>query len=356
MLGTRKKFYLYILLIFAQLFILEAALEFRHYRLGYTTPLFGTKIIADVNVGTNGDDLTFSQIKYGPTESFPFKSYIVPPSPKTEGYRFWIASASHAEGGRIPAEKVFPNRICEFTQLRSCDVINGSALGMTIGQNEAQLKKLSSTYQPDFVLLYQMSLIISGQQRSLTNGDTSDKVNVDTSNHGLVDISSLRELFQSFSLYVHLSDYVGGNIKLSGQLKNQMPDSMENDFRNQILEFITTCRELNLKPILITFAASHNRENLAQMPASERTNFVKYYAYLSADGWINTIERYNNVLREISKESKVPLIDLSQSVNGASELFIDFVHFNEAGHEKVAKIIAQELDSIVTNQEKYSGI
>lgn len=343
----KKIFIVNITSILLTIFILEATLELRHYYLGYNTLLFGTKQSTVVTSELKTNKTNINQIVYGPKNGFPFKSKIIKPE-KGSALRIWIASASHAEGGRIPAPEVFPNLICEHTNFsNNCETINGSSPGMRIKANLTQLNTYAPIYKPDYAVLYQMSTIISSQQRAiLGTDDTNIETNLKSSN-SIFDVTYISKKLQETSLYIHLSDYIGGNIKLQGPLKSGLPKSLAIEFDSQILDFISTCKNLSIQPILATFAASHTSENLHQMHFSKVTNFVKYNTYLSPDGWVNTINNYNNRLREIAKRGNIPLIDTEKLLNGKHEYFIDFFHFNSQGHLKVGEFMGKELTKII---------
>lgn len=344
MTNTHKIFYLYLSTTLAIIFVVETALEYRHFNLGYTTPIFGRKTRNNTissPKSKNNNTITYTQEKKFP---FDIKEKFIK---KNKAVHVWIASASHAVGGRIHSKNVFPNLLCDSMQLKgSCKVINGSKEGMTVPQNVALLEKYSSYFKPDYALLYQMSMIMAGQQRRLIQGDK----NLPIKNKSILDLTKVTKLFQSLSLYGHLTDYIGGNIKLSGQLKNSLPRDLEEDFRQQILSFIDACNKNEVKPVLVSFAASHNIKNIHQMNFTERTNFVKYNTYLSPVGWINVISLYNNILRSIATKNNVDLIDIEKTINGRLNYFVDFVHFNKAGHRKVANILANELKIIISHK------
>jgi hypothetical protein len=153
------------------------------------------------------------------------------------------------------------------------------------------------------------------------------------------------------ALYGHLSDFIGGFIKLSGQQKDSLPSEMNDDFKQQVLGFISYCRTVNIEPVIMTFAASHSSTNMHEMPFSKQLNFVKYNNYLSPQGWINMVSLYNGLLRKIAVDENIPLIDLEKILNGKTDKFIDFVHFNEAGHHVVANYIATEMTRIKLKKE-----
>lgn len=344
-------------LILGIILAVETALEFRHYRLGYATPFFGQLPSADsaeTAAAENPDTNENMSTQFGPTDEFPFRSEIIQAQRGNE-VRVWIASASHAQGGRHPADAIFPNLICLPENLATpCEVINGSKGGMTVKENIEQIEEFSHLYKPDYAILYQMSMIISQQQKQLTQKNTEGPKAKPKKT--LVNISPLKTYLQTFSLYVHLSDFIGGNIKLQGALKSNMPDTMVQDFERQIYAFIATCREHNIKPMLATFAASHDVSNIGLMPASERTNFVKYNTYLSPEGWMNTIALYNEKITAIANEEEIPLVDIAQQANGKTQLFDDYVHFNRKGHKTVAITIAQTLSEVFQQGIHRNGI
>ena len=334
-----KLFSSYIIIIISVLFFLELALEFRHYRMGYTTPFFGSKAGSESNI--NSSEIKIPE--YGPTNYFPFRSKILKEKKETEN-RIWIASASHAVGGRIHVEKIFPNMICSYIDLSiPCEVVNGSRVGMNIEQNIELLKQYYERLKPNYVVLYQMSMFIGNESQRITR---SKNAGINNSNP-IINFEPAYILFQSFSLYTHLTDFIGHNLELEGQLKDNLPESSTDEFRRQVKLFIESSRNLGSEPVLMTFAASHDSENLNLMPMTLRTNFVKWVSipYLSPDGWVRSVGIYNNVLREIAQENNVYLVD-TERLNGQYQYFVDFVHFNEAGHKEIAKLLGDKFNKL----------
>lgn len=249
------------------------------------------------------------------------------------------------------AERVFPNKICEKTDWNEgCESINGSKAGMSI-ENNIELLKSYAEYQPDYALLYQLSMVVAGQQKMLSQNKGGGE-----STQPIIDFTPASKFLQSLSLYGHLSDFIGGYIKLSGQQKNILPSDMNEEFKRQVLSFITFCRSARIQPVIMTFSASHSVENISNMPFSKQLDFVKYNNYLSPKGWINMVEIYNDLLRNIAKSENVPLVDLALTLNGKTENFIDFVHFNEKGHQAVADYIASEMTRIKLEKVSVNDI
>jgi hypothetical protein len=334
-----------LLAIFIILFSIELALEFRHYRLGWDTPILGAKLAKKKTSESKKPKVK----KYGPIKGYPFRSKILAED-KGSKLRLWIASASHAEHSRLPVKRIFPNLICQsVTQVRNgCETINGSKAGIGIDKNLAFLNEFADKIKPDYVLLYQSTQIISGQQKSIVDAKLGT---ASGGQNSLINFAKAKRFFQKMSAYQHLIDYIGGNIKLQSFMHNKLPPKMDVDYENQIMTFINSARSHHAQPILITFAAAYNSENIDSIPRTIASSFVRYSTYLSADGWAYSIERYNVALRRIAARENVLLIDLESELHGEFKYFVDYVHFNEKGHARVAEYIGREMNAILQKED-----
>jgi len=318
------------------LFFLELPLEYRHHLLGFKTPIFS--FLSESNQGTNTNTAKSNKVKvYGPSENYPFRS-LIPGDLREVETVIWIASASHAEHSHLPVTKVFPNRICEFYKGNSCFVINGSKAGIGIADDISLMEKYATDYTPKYAVLYQQSQQIEGYQREALNQGNEQSIR-----SSFFEATSARALFQSTSAYQHLSDYIGGNIKLQGLLVDKLPDQYIDRYKQEVMDFVVWCNQNNIIPILTTFASSHQSANLDEMPQNLKTNFVRYSVYMSPKGWIDTVKQFNAAITEIAINKGIKLIDLASPLSGKPWLFTDFVHFNEDGHKQVAKILSNDI-------------
>ena len=62
---------------------------------------------------------------------------------------------------------------------------------------------------------------------------------------------------------------------------------------------------------------------------------------------------HNRMVRLLSQEEGVPLVDMSKSLDGQwdGDLYLDIVHFTEAGNEKVADVIFRQLIPILAERD-----
>lgn len=313
------------------LICLELPLEYRHHLLGFKTPLFS---LFNNPVQSTNDAKTNKVKVYGPSDNFPFRS-LIPGDLREVAAVIWIASASHAEHSHLPVKKIFPNRICEFYKGDSCFVINGSKAGIGIADDIRLMERYATVYKPKYAILYQQSQQIEAYQLESSRRDNEQAVNQSS-----FEVTTVRKVFQSTSAYQHLTDYIGGNIKLQGLLMDTLPAGYVVQYKKEVMDFVDWCKQHGIIPILTTFASSHQSSNLHEMPQNLKTNFVRYSVYLSPKGWVDTVRLFNNALTEIALNKGVKLIDLALPLSGKPWLFTDFVHFNEDGHKQVAKVLS----------------
>ncbi len=328
------------LLIVLILLVVESLLEYRHYRNGYITPIFGNPNVKTEQLLKSGEPVLM-----GPTKDYPFRSSVLK-QPSGNGLRIWIASASHAEHDRLPSDKIFPNMICQHLKLvnQDCEVINGSKAGLSIKGDIDLLNAYAPKLKPDYVLLYQMSMEIEGMQKKFLMENSSVADNNAT---GIIDFSYPKKIFQNASANTHLTEYLGGYIRLNALLKERFPKAADDYFHDELLSFIRASRHLNAAPVLMTFAGSHDKGNIDNMDYGIKTNFVRYAARLSVNGWLESVSRFNQIIIKTASEEGVPLIDLAKKLNGKPEYFVDFVHFGEQGHQAIAKFIAKDMSKII---------
>ena len=105
---------------------------------------------------------------------------------------------------------------------------------------------------------------------------------------------------------------------------------IEINFRNSLNAFIDLCISWGAEPILMT---QFNRINHGD------ELFKRLYSDQDIDAFIAGYKRLNDVVREISFDRKIDLIDLEKLVPGTREYIFDPVHLNENGSKLVADIL-----------------
>jgi hypothetical protein len=220
-------------------------------------------------------------------------------------------------------------------------VINASHAGMDIEANRGDLESRGAREKPDVVILYQMSTQITKLSKQLLSGKQprSSKKKESDSPKPTPQPSWIAQGYEHTSLYALLK----GNIsnRLTGQrvLADSLGEPADRVFETQVKEFVHSARKVGAEPVLCTFATSHTKKNLPDVPGEVTDFLFRYNVYLSLSGWFETITRFNQTLKRVADEEHIRLVDLDLVVSGHPEYFRDFVHFTPEGHQKVAETI-----------------
>ena len=120
---------------------------------------------------------------------------------------------------------------------------------------------------------------------------------------------------------------------------------MRHDFAANLRTLICTCKAWGIVPVLMTQA---NRITDHPDPVVA--------AYIGRDGrgtgigyqkFKEIYDAFNDTIREVGRKNQVMVIDLAREVPADKKYLYDLVHFNDAGSQLAAGIIAARLKSLV---------
>ncbi|MDH5229684.1 MAG: SGNH/GDSL hydrolase family protein [Gammaproteobacteria bacterium] len=293
-------------------------------------------------------------------DSFPYHSPAVPLKKTPGQIRFWMSSASYALGPSI--DGAFPNVFCRTLNSagESCEMINAGKAGMSINENIKQLENEAIHWQPDYVILYSMSLDIErlsnrffGSKNSIdTQTENSENiVNKPTPSHLTVD-QLIEEQVENTTIYKHLRRYIGGTVLMSSILHDDLTQEADKAFKTTLVKFIETTKSIGATPIFVGFAAKYTKENISKIDYEGTLWLLRYNKYLSPTGWVNTMSRFDKIMQQTAIEHEVVFIsDVHNLIAGKTRLYKDFVHFTQAGHKQVGEAIASGfIDAKKTNR------
>ena len=320
--------------------IVEVALEVHANMRGWNTLLLGTPKFTSSTVSPQG-------ASYGPTPEFPFRSRIVGSEKQLGTSRYWIASSSHAEDQYVEPAAIFPSvleRILQKDGVKAT-VLNAGVAGRDIKGNIEHLHLLSRTWKPDVVILYQMSLTITQLSKRLLGSKGMYRKNGgETAGSGAgLSLNWGQRMIEATSAYAKLKGHVTGSLGTMRVLSNGLGPEGEMAFERDVQDFVLAVREEGAVPVLCTFATSHTRKDLPHFPYDVVTGIFRYNSYLSLEGWVTTIERFNDIIRQVGAREGVLVVELEREIAGHADYFRDFVHFTPKGHEAVAAVLSQRL-------------
>jgi lysophospholipase L1-like esterase len=322
---------------------LEVALELRATRLGWPTLLFGGA------AGEKQADAT-----WGPSDDFPFRSRRVAAEPTAGRARIWFASASYGEDVQLPPDEVFPNLVAARLRERGieCDALNASSAGNTVTWNARELTEFGARYRPDVVVLYQMSndidelsTLLCGRGWAPADERGAPPV-AEADDPATAETDWLTRSVEETTVFKHLKSAVTSRLTRERRLAPTLGEAGEALFEARVRAFLARCRELDARAVLCTFPTAYTRETIANTPLEYELNMLRFNVFLALEGWLDSVERFNAVLRRVAGAENVPLIELAEPVSGRTELFRDMWHLTGPGHVEVAGRIAAELERL----------
>jgi len=319
--------------------LLELGLEVRANQRGWDTMVFGfPSPIQSVSPQQKVNS------EFGPTPAFPFRSRIIPLERESGNHRYWVASSSHAEDIYLPPPMIFPNMLEHFLKESkiSAVVLNASRAGLDISGNVDDLKRWGGQWKPDYAILYQMSLSIGSIAKHIL-GSPAQGASAKASDAKEGPITWINRLVEKTTIYANVKGQITARIGASRVLANGLGQQAEQEFTAMLRDFIGAARSIGSVPVLTTFATSHTRKHLGEIPQDIALGLFKYSSVLSVEGWVASVEQFNAAVKRVAVEERVLLIDVEYAVAGHPEYFRDFVHFTPAGHEAVAKAMAVAL-------------
>ena len=127
-------------------------------------------------------------------------------------------------------------------------------------------------------------------------------------------------------------------------------------YRQRLETLVSLARGRRIDPVLITQPVLYGTgvDEVTGLHLDE----VDVYSYTNGrTGW-RELELYNEVTRQVGKEHGLLVIDLARELPKNSRYYYDWVHYSNAGAEKVAEIIYSQLAPYLAKKfpEDYRGV
>ena len=123
---------------------------------------------------------------------------------------------------------------------------------------------------------------------------------------------------------------------------------MVHEFAANLQTFVCTCKAWGIVPVLMTQA---NR--ITGRPDPAVAAYIGRYGSdtgISYQEFKNLYDAFNDAIREVGRRDGVLVIDLAREVLPDKRYLYDMVHFNDAGSQLAAKLIAGRLRGVMAPQ------
>ncbi|MEJ2673259.1 MAG: hypothetical protein P8168_13875, partial [Deltaproteobacteria bacterium] len=122
------------------------------------------------------------------------------------------------------------------------------------------------------------------------------------------------------------------------------------EFAMNLQALVSICQAYGITPVLMT---QENRITANPDPVIKA--YLTRYGKETGISYVQVRELYdafNNAIREVGRKNHVMVIDLAQEIPANKKYIYDIVHFNDAGSQLAARIIAARLKGLIAPHAK----
>jgi len=221
------------------------------------------------------------------------------------------------------------------------DYVNGSLPGYALDHLLKNLEHRVAPLQPDVIVIYEVANNFSGEMRELA------------AKHGIIAEAKFQQPTWP-SRYSLLWNLVEKNLRVlaaqraaeSNQGRLEVDTStLGNDYRQDLSRLVRAAQQ-NAKLVAVaTFSTHLRRDQTPEVQMRASTSAFFYMPFVTPRLLIEGYGRYNQIIREVARETGALLIEGEHDIPGDSIHFADTVHFTDAGSKAMGQRISRALIS-----------
>lgn len=116
-------------------------------------------------------------------------------------------------------------------------------------------------------------------------------------------------------------------------------------FRARLTALVEAAQRQARTVVLVTFAHKVRHEQDAATRHAASNTSLYWLPFMTVDGWLESFDAYNQVLREVAAATGAVLVDGENDIPGDDVHFADSVHLTEAGCRLQAQRVLDALDA-----------
>lgn len=228
------------------------------------------------------------------------------------------------------------------------DFVNGAVPGYTAESSLLNLRKRVAPLQPDVIVIYHATNDLSRETRSLA------------SEQGIYEDGKVGEKswLAEYSLLWYL---VEKNLRLNDLQRDAVanrerlvfsPPALGAQFRKELTWLVTEAREVAGIVALVTFSHQIRPEQTPEQQLIAAKSALYYMPFMTPHGLIEAFTQYNEIIREVARETGAVLIEGETVIPGDSEHFNDSVHFKDAG----SRVMAHRVSEVLLKSTKFQAL
>ncbi len=269
---------------------------------------------------------------------------LVNPKPLNDLRIAFVGSSStycaEVSGNNKTWPDVAVNNLKQKYPSAAIDYINAAVPGYSLDTSLRNFRTRVSPLQPDMVVIYDFS-DMSGETKQLA---------IKQGVYRLTDNQEPNWFVKHFLLW----ELVDKNLKIRQPQQNAALQTETLKFeinqlgepvRNALRQLVMEAQQNGRLVALATYATQLRTEQSESAKFAASVSALFYSPFMTPDGLIAVYARYNQIIREVAKETGAILIEGEMNIPGDAEHFNDTVHFKDKGAEVMAARISDGLAS-----------
>lgn len=255
------------------------------------------------------------------------------------------------EGGEWPA------RLDQLLKARRADAeaLNASVVGLSRATRQRYVDKYVAPFRPDAIVLY-LSVLSDATYRP--GAVRPDAAGVGASPWGWLPTSrvlpklrrvaagavpeALHRRYRAWNLARLVRGIAAA--RLGGRPPaDAVPEEAVRAFEAHLRELVAAQRARGIVPVLTTYPTLGSVSGLGRYRVEVLEERI-YHVELSERGLIDAAARLNDAVRRVAHELQVPLADPEAALDKTGENFADYVHYTDAGAQRVAEAVLAALE------------
>lgn len=232
---------------------------------------------------------------------------------------------------------------------REVDYVNGGVPGYVVSSSVANLKKRVAPLQPDVIVIYHATNDLSAETRRLAaQQGIYNRPQAKESESWLAQYSLLWFLVEK-NLRVKLAQQAAAG---DGERLEFDPASLGQQFRQDLSTLITEAQKVADVVAVATFSHQVRASQSAERQLQASSSALYYMPFMSPEGLLEAYERYNQIIREVARETGAVLIGGEMEIPGDGEHFNDTVHFSDSG----SRLMAERVVGVLREAPSFRGL
>ncbi len=221
------------------------------------------------------------------------------------------------------------------------DYVNAGVPGFGVKHSLANLKHRVGALQPDVVVVYHAAndLALELNKLATKQGIKGAALGPPSTSSWFSNHSVLWNLIEK-NLAVRRAQRYNNDSTASLQFDVA---TLGEEFRAGLTELIREASGIAKLVVVPTFSTQLRPEQSEEERSVAIGSALLYAPFMTHEGLLRSFARYNEIIREVAKDTGALLVEGENDIPGSASHFVDTFHFNDAGSAAMAERVVKAL-------------